>query len=255
VPGDTNGTWDIFVRDWWAGTTTRVNVSSDGGQQADDFSFGAAISADGRYVVFGSVASNLVPGDTNGTYDIFVRDLSTGTTSRADVSSDGTQANGGFYNYTVAISADGRYVAFGSVASNLVPDDTNGRQDIFVRDRWAGTTSRVSLASDGSQANGHSMSTAISGDGRWVAFGALASNLVPGDTNGSQDIFLRDRWAGSTSRVSVASDGTQANGASFGPAVSNNRGPVVAFGSVASNLVPDDTNNTADTFVRSTTHR
>jgi hypothetical protein len=96
------------------------------------------------------------------------------------------------------------------------------------------------------------MSTAISDDGRWVAFGALASNLVPGDTNGSQDIFLRDRWAGSTSRVSVADDGTQANGNSFSPAIcSDSCGPVVAFGSVASNLVPGDTNNTADTFVRS----
>src|SRR5262249_48820830 len=155
----------------------------------------------------------------------------------------------GFYSYTVAISADGRYVAFGSVASNLVPGDTNGSQDIFVRDRSTGTTSRVSLASDGTQADGHGLSTAISADGRWVAFGSVPSNLVPGDTNGSQDIFLRDRWAASTNRVSLASDGPKANGDSFVPAI-NADGRYVAFFSVGSNLVPGDTNNTTDTFVR-----
>jgi Tol biopolymer transport system component len=236
--------------------TVRVSVSS-AGVQGNDVSFSAAVSADGRYVAFSSAAGNLVAGDTNGVVDVFVRDLGTGTTRRVSVSSAGVQGNGGsgvgFPG--VVISADGRYVAFVSTASNLVAGDTNGVEDIFVRDVVAGTTRRVSVASGGAQATcGQvtcSEAPAISADGRFVAFFSFASNLVAGDTNGAPDVFVRNLAAGTTGRVSVSSGrGVQGNGASeYGTAISAD-GRFVAFGSSASNLVVGDTNRQADVFVR-----
>ena len=136
-----------------------------------------AISADGRYVAFWSGASNLVPGDTNEHYDVFVRDRQLGTTDRVSVASNGTQANGD--SAFPAISADGRYVTFESEASNVVPGDTNHARDVFVRDLRSGTTERVSVATDGTQANGDSLIPAISADGRYVAFDSAASNSSP----------------------------------------------------------------------------
>jgi Tol biopolymer transport system component len=165
---------------------------------------------------------------------------------RVSVSSRGRQGNGS--SLGPALSADGRFVAFRSTASNLVPGDTNRDQDVFVRDRRAGTTIRISVADDGSEANGESGGAAISGDGRIVAFWSDASNLVPGDTYGRRDVFVRDRSAGTTTRVSVSSEGRQANGPSRAPALSGN-GAIVAFRSDASNLVADDTNETGDIFV------
>ncbi len=145
-------------------------------------------SADGRHVTFVSDANNLVPSDTNGKWDIFVYDRITGMTERVSVNSSGIQANGDSYH--ASISADGRYVAFESSASNLVPGDTNGRMDIFVHDRITGITERVSVDSSGIQANQGCGSPSISADGRYVAFTSWASNLVPGDTNGKCDVFL-----------------------------------------------------------------
>ncbi|MGH8881247.1 MAG: hypothetical protein ACRD0P_28525, partial [Stackebrandtia sp.] len=197
--------------------TTRVSVASNG-SQANDFSENPAISADGRYVTFSSGASNLVPGDTNATYDVFVRDRRTGATSRVSVASDGSQAND--TSDGPAFSADGRYVAFVSLADNLVPGDTNGAHDVFVHDRRTGATSRVSVASDGRQANHASSGPAVSADGRYIAFGSLADNLVPGDTDGWLDVFVHDRETGATTRVSVASDGSQGNNLSFEAVVS-----------------------------------
>jgi Tol biopolymer transport system component len=245
VPGDTNGTEDIFVRDRQTNTTTRVSVASDG-TQGNDFSDNPSISADGRYVAFESYASNLVPGDTNATYDIFVRDRQTNTTTRVSVASDGTQGNNG--SSYPSISADGRYVAFASIAGNLVPGDTNGLYDIFVRDRQTNTTTRVSVATDGTQGNDYSLNPHISADGRYIAFESAASNLVPGDTNGTNDIFVRDRQTNTTTRVNVASDGTQGNGYSAFSSISAD-GRYVAFASYANNLVPGDTNGAYDVFV------
>jgi len=161
-----------------------------------------------------------------------------GNTIRVSVASDGTQSNHDSYN--PSISADGRFVAFESEATNLVSGDTNNFRDIFVHDRQTGQTTRVSVASDGTQANGHSFDPSISADGRYVAFISLASNLVSGDTNDHQDIFVHDRQTGQTTRVSVASDGTQANDHSFDPSISAD-GRYVAFISFASNLVGGDT--------------
>jgi len=246
VPGDTNGTADVFVRDRRAATTTRVSVSSTGAQ-ADKESYWPSISADGRHVAFSSEAANLVPGDTNGTADVFVRDRRAATTTRVSGSSTGAQGNG--VSYGAAISADGRYVAFYSDAANLVPGDTNGATDVFVRDRRAGTTARVSVSSTATQANGRSYPAAISADGRYVAFVSQAANLVPGDTNGTADVFVRDRRAVTTTRVSVSSTGAQADKESYWPSISAD-GRHVTFYSDATNLVPGDTNGTADVFVR-----
>ena len=178
---------------WAAGTTTRVSVSS-GGVQGNEESTYLSISVDGRFVAFLSDATNLVPGDTNGVTDVFVRDRVANRTTRVSLGSGGVEGN--WYAETPAISADGRFVAFEGGASNLVPGDNNGLIDVFVRDRVAGRTERVSVSSGGAQARGgHSgqVSVAISADGRVVAFQSLASNLVPGDTNGFEDVFVRSR--------------------------------------------------------------
>ncbi|MCJ2032830.1 Hint domain-containing protein [Methylobacterium sp. J-068] len=250
VAGDTNGTSDIFVRDLTAGTTTRVSVASDG-TQGSSSSTAAAISADGTHVVFQSNAGNLVAGDTNNASDIFVRNLTAGTTTRVSVASDGTQAAGA--STTASISADGTRVAFQSNAANLVSGDTNGTTDIFVRDLTASTTTRVSVANDGSQATSSSSTAVISGDGTHVAFASAASNLVSGDTNGTTDVFVRDLTASTTTRVSVASDGSQTStGSSIAPSISAD-GTRVTFSSTATNLVAGDTNGTTDVFVRDLT--
>ena len=248
VAGDTNGYCDNFVYDRLTGQTTRVSVANDG-TQGDNVSQYAAISADGRYVVFGSLASNLVSGDTNGTWDIFVHDRTTGRTTRVSVASDGTQAISNSY-YFSALSADGRYVAFYSEAGNLVAGDTNGIGDVFVHDCLSGQTTRVSVASDGTQANGgYSWTPSLSADGRYVAFYSGASNLVMGDTNAHPDIFVHDRTTGQTTRVSVASDGTEANDNSFIMPSLSADGRYVGFESLASNLVAGDTNGVGDIFV------
>jgi Tol biopolymer transport system component len=198
VPGDTNRRDDVFVRDRLTGTTELVSVDSAGNQGNRD-SGSPAISADGRFVAFHSVATNLVPGDTGNMTDVFVRDRLTGTTQRVSVDSAGTEGNGA--SVEPAISGDGRFVAFYSFATNLVPGDTNGDGDVFVHDRQTGTTERVSVDSAGNQGSAISdgfRKVSISADGRVVAFVSVATNLVPGDTNGGSDAFVHDRQTGIT---------------------------------------------------------
>ena len=191
VPGDYNGVRDIFVRDRITGKTEIMSVSSNGDQGYDGSSY-PSISAEGRYVAFVSSSANLVAGDNNEAYHIFVRDRVLGTTECISVSSSEVQADDN--NAFPSISADGRYVAFVSHARNLVSDDTNDTWDTFVRDRVAGTTERVSISSTWGEGNNNSgYSTSISADGRYVAFGSESSNLVSGDTNGVIDVFVRDR--------------------------------------------------------------
>ena len=251
VPGDTNSSDDVFLRNLATGTIGRVTVAWDGGQ-ANGPSDHPAVSADGTTVAFDSSASNLVPGDSNGYDDVFVRRLASGTTTRVSVAWDGGPAN--FPSRVPALSADGTRVAFASAASNLVPGDTNGREDIFVRDLKAGITTRVSVATDGSEADHASYTPAISADGTTVAFASPATNLVPGDTNGNgddgvgYDVFVRDLASGVTKRVSVATGGAQANHNSSNPSLSAD-GMRVAFDSGADNLVRDDNNVSDDVFV------
>ena len=225
-------------------STERVSVDS-AGAQANGESGQPKISSDGRYAAFRSLASNLVPGDTNGTWDIFVHDRQTGITQRVSVDSSGNQADDFVQN--VAISADGRYVAFQSYASNLVPSDTNPTGDVFVHDRQTGATELVSVDSAGNQHFGSSGEPTMSAEGRYVAFMSQAAGLVPGDTDVIEDIYVHDRHTGTTEVVSIDSAGNKGNGWSIGPAISAD-GRYVAFHSSSSNLVAGDT-NTCDPFV------
>ncbi len=245
VPNDSNTGEDVFVRDVPNGTTTRVSVASDG-TEANDWSAEESLSEDCRFVAFTSAASNLVPDDTNGATDVFLHDLSTGETTLVSRATDGTPGNG--TSRTPMLSGDGRYLAFVSSADNLVPGDTNAWTDVFVRDLETGTTARVSIATDGTQGNGFSKTPALSSDGRFVAFESYATNLVAGDANEESDIFLRDLQTGQTERISVADDGTEGDGGSHYPSMSQDT-RYVAFTSYAENLVQGDTNGVRDVFV------
>jgi hypothetical protein len=250
VAGDTNGVTDIFVRNLYSPQSTdRVSVSS-AGAQANGASSAASISADARYVTFSSVASNLVPDDTNGVVDVFVRDVVAGTTTRVSVSGTGVQGNG----QSFLSSTNGRQVAFVSSASNLVPGDTNGANDVFVRDLQNATITRISVTDAGAQANGSSDAPSLSPDGNLVAFTSNATNLVADDTNQAADVFVRQLRIQTTTRASVSSSGEQANGPSFTPSMGNGigAGGIVAFASSATNLVSGDTNRIADVFRRDT---
>ena len=244
VAGDTNGWNDVFRVDLATGTVVRVSVGP-GGVEGDADSLEPAIDDSGRYVSFFSYATNLVPGDTNGFPDIFVADVVTGTLTRVSVDSTGVQGNGG--SRYPASSADGRWVAFESNATNLVAGDTNGARDVFVHDLQTGTTIRASVGAGGAQGDGESLDAAISGDGRLVAFESHATNLVAGDTNLAQDVFVRDLVLGTTVRVSVDSAGVQGDLESHNPALSPDGG-CVAFDSSATNLVAGDTNGADDMF-------
>ena len=215
-------------------STTSVVSAAPDGANADNDSDTPSVSSDGRYVAFASSATNLVAGDTNGQRDVFVRDMSTGTVVRVSVSSDEVEGDSG--SYDPSISADGRYVAFESGATNLVAGDTNSTMDVFVRDLTSTTTVRVSVDSDEVvEGNNSSVDPSISADGRFVAFESYATNLVAGDTNGTYDVFTRDLTATTTVRVSVNNLGVQGNFGSFDPSISAD-GRYVGFESAATNL-------------------
>jgi hypothetical protein len=228
VPGDTNGTGDIFERDRWTGTTRRISVRGRG-TQADGSSVQAEITPDGRYTIFTSEAADLVPGDSNGSWDIFVRDRRTARTTRVSESSTGEQAN--WPSEYPSISANGRYVTFSSIASNLVSGDANDSNDIFLHDRRTGITTLESRSSTGEQGNyGHTYAPdpVTSTNGRYIVFASAATNLVPGDTNDTSDVFVRDRVRGSTARVSVTDAGAQLDTDSGSPRITAD-GRVVLF--------------------------
>ncbi|MFM5982630.1 MAG: DUF4347 domain-containing protein [Sphaerospermopsis kisseleviana] len=249
VSGDTNGSWDIFLKDLTTNTITRISTSSTSTQGNSD-SYHAAMSTDGHYVVFTSDATNLVIGDTNNTNDVFVKDLTSNTITRVSTNASGIQGNSD--SGRAAISADGRYVVFQSNATNLVSGDTNGSYDIFVKDLTTNTITRVSTASNGTQGNGSSELPTISSDGRYVVFKSNATNLVSGDTNNSYDVFVKDLTTNTITRVSTASNGTQGNIDSSDASISAN-GRYVVFESTATNLVSNDYNYTRDVFVKDLT--
>jgi Tol biopolymer transport system component len=326
VADDTNGPGDfgedVFVHDQFTGETSRVSIAT-GGAEAKGVSFLPSLSADGRFVAFGSAAANLVGDDTNSLPDVFVHDRALGTTTRVSVGASGVEARGS--SFAPWLASDGRFVAFASSAGNLVPRDTNGIVDVFAHDRVTGALARVSVASTGAQgnatqpmrltpefveaslsadgrittftsassnlvagaggdrfdvfahdrdadgdgifdeagailtalasadadarpANASSLVPRVSGDGRFVAFASFATNLVAGDTNTTADIFVHDRVSGAVSRASVDSSGLQADSFSFNPSISAD-GRFVAFGSSGANLVAGDTNAAEDVFV------
>jgi Tol biopolymer transport system component len=238
VRRDTNGRLDIFVHDRKTGRTRRVSVSSSGEQANRGTDGPPAISANGRFVTFASDATNLVPGDTNREADVFVHDLRTGDTSRVNVSSTGEQANDALHSFDSkpAISADGRFVAFESDATNLVPGLRPYPWRVFVHDRTTGKTSLASVWSSGNPIEHDSYNASISANGRFVAF-----------HTGS--VYVHDRRTGKTRRVSVGSSGEDANSTAWLGAISAD-GRFVGFDSTASNLVPRDTNDAYDVFVR-----
>lgn len=208
------------------------------------------ISGDGRHIAF-STTARLVPADTDAYQDVYVKDLLTDQVERINVTHDGSAPTGGAQ--AGAITPDGRYVAFQSSASNLVPNDGNGLRDVFVRDRKTGTTTLASVSnaeqpSNGNSPTNHDTTMDLSSDGRYVAFSSVATNLGP-DLDATSDIFVRDLLAGSTSLISVSTGGASTDKDSYGPTLSAS-GRYVAFGSAATNLVDGDTNASIDAFVR-----
>ncbi|MGW8378111.1 hypothetical protein [Streptomyces sp. ODS28] len=292
VAGDANRSYDIFVRDRKKGTTVRASLTAQRATRPPyDLSYEPVISANGRHVAFYSQATDLVPGDTNGRVDVFVHDLRTRTTERVSVASDGTQADD--HSSEPALSADGRYAGFSSWSSNLGSGNGDSGPAVYVRDRRKGTTTReaagggpslsgdgrriayevsdtespwhsrirvrdrvtgedtvASVAPDGGAADASSSYPALSGDGRSVAFSSYAANLVPGDTNGTGDVFVRDLRTRSTTRASVSTDGIQGSGAALWGAALDAAGRRAVFTSTSPDLVPGDTNATSDVFLR-----
>ncbi len=301
VPDDTNGAWDVFVRDtcmdYWTGElldgctpkTTRISLAPDGSQPDGDSGStltspagSLAVSFEGRYVAFASSATNLVAGDTNNVDDVFLADTCrddrfgsiagcTPGTVRVSLRNDGSQSVSAASS--PAIGVDGGHVLFVSADPNIVGGDGNGVADVFLRDVCPGAVSgctpgtrRISVAPGGADANGVSGSPVFTG--RYVAFTSAATNLIAGDSNSAVDVFMRDTCIGaesactpSTERISLGSDGAEANGASSEPLVGlpmgsmsgyDYHGRFVVFASGATNLVTGDTNGVADVFMRDT---
>lgn len=234
VPNDTNNTWDVFVHDQSNGETERVSLTTEG-IEGDYSSNYPDISADGRYVVFFSYATNLVPNDNNGQPDIFLHDRETNTTEIISVTSDEQP----MYTYSTSpkISPDGRFVVF---------DSTPG---VYVRDRLLGITERVDVDDAGQPGNSYSGTAHISADGRYVTFYSRASDLVPNDLNGSiNDVFLRDRQLQTTRLISLGNDGQPGNGNSTPSDISRD-GRFIVFSSLATNFASGDSFNTIDLFM------
>jgi RHS repeat-associated protein len=236
---------DISVYDRELGLTTRASVNSNG-VGANSASFSPSISDDGRYVVFESIAFNLVPNDTNGSIDIFIHDMLTGETTRVSENSSGVQGNSG--SGVPSISADGKFVTFKSLATNLVPGDTNNSVDLYVYNVENKQITKLTNANNGGFRDvGFGVNvpvgyTSISGNGRFIAFQSELEDLVPNDTNQNSDVFVYDQLSGVTTRVSVDSLGGQASG--NGASISDD-GRYVAFLSNSPNIVPDGTGDTA----------
>lgn len=245
VGHDGNGAGDVFVRDRRAGVTRLVSRGMSG-TSANGASDDAFVSADGRFVAFQSYATDLVAGDRNGRPDVFVRDMRTGRIRLVSRSRSRGFANG--LSLPVGISRHGRYVAFESQASNVVAGTALGRMVVEVRDMTTHTTTRVSPAGAGAPCFGTSMSA----DGRYVVFDSKAANLVAGDTNHVEDVFVADRVAHTIVRVSVGTGGAQQVGGdgvyADGGSISAD-GRDVAFASLSPNLVSGDTDTVYDVFV------
>jgi hypothetical protein len=249
MKGDENGVPDVFVHARKTRKTNRVSLSRSLGDP-DHESGDPDISADGRYVAFTSFATNLIRNDANReTPDIFVYDRERRRTELVSMTSEGEQSSG--YNDNPAISEGGRLVSF-TAYSSLDESDVNGVADVYAHDRRTGSTQLVSRG-DAGPGDATSDYSSISDDGRYVAFLSPASNLVVGDTNGEADVFLRDLVEQTTTRVSVGHEEQQANDAAWGPAISGD-GRFVCWSSEADNLVPNDTNEASDVFVRGPLH-
>jgi Tol biopolymer transport system component len=237
---------DIFVKNLATGAVVLAS-SSAAGVRGNQDSYDSTLSADGKRVAFTSEAKNLVSGDDPGTTDVFVKDLVTGAVVWSTVGASAQRSAG----FDPSLSADGKRVAFTSSATDLVPGDTNGSADVFVKDLVSGKLTRVSTRATGVQAVEGSSAPAISGDGRRVAFASTAPDLVPGDENYEEDVFVKTLSTGAIRLVSTTTGGGQGDGGSGLPAVSQG-GRKIAFLSFATNLVRRDTNRAGDVFVKTT---
>lgn len=245
--GDIDPRMDIFIHDRQTRTTERVSKMSDGVLVSDGGGiFSLSFSMDGRFITFLSEGSKLLADEPDAELDVFVNDRQTGRTQQISLAHDGALSKS--VSFSPSISADGRFVAFDSRASDLVPGDSNGKADVFVHDRRKALTERISLAANGAQGNGDSFDTVMSTDGRFIAFSSDATNLAPGDINGVADVFVHDRHTGVTEWVSKDSNGNQGNGRSFSASISGG-GHFIVFASNSTNLAPDDTNLVVDIFV------
>ncbi|MDF1499604.1 MAG: PKD domain-containing protein [Anaerolineales bacterium] len=237
----------LLVQGAFAGSavTERVSISSEG-VEGDHDSIAPSVSADGRYIVFASKASNLIPDDLNSHQDIFLHDWATGITERISTGREGTDPNGS--SAFPSISADGNFVVFSSAASNLVSGDTNGVEDVFLYDRTTGETERISLTASSGQSNGASYEPVVSEGGRYVAFVSMATNLYPGASHGVEEIYYFDRTNLKLRWLSGPSGLDPANDSSYELSMSAD-GAWVVFSSNKSNLVPNDTNGVRDIFL------
>ncbi|MBI3848808.1 MAG: PD40 domain-containing protein [Verrucomicrobia bacterium] len=254
VTNDSNGAFDVFVRDRQLGSTLLVSVNSSGTRSGNGASQSPTLSSNGQFVVFESAASDLVPNDTNNASDVFLRDLVAGTTTLISVNTAGVSP-GNLESTAPSITPNGRYVLFASRASNLAASDANNAVDLFVRDTVAGTTTLVTRNSANTASSaGRSViwdgNRQISDDGRWVTFHSSATNVVSGDSNAKIDVFMRDLQTSSNLALSVNTAGTGlGNGDSQNPSMDIS-GSYVVFQSAASNVATNDTNSGLDVFLR-----
>lgn len=238
--GTGGGYNSVYIRDRELGVTEQVDRGL-GGAVNDQGSWDSALSFDGRFVAFASVATNLVSGDTNGARDVFVLDRRTHTTTRVSVASNGAEAHGDAAidnnARSLDISANGRFVAFHSLAPDLVPNDGNGVANVYLHDRLTGTTELVDVATDGTPSNGESLQPRLSADGRFVVFESTATNLAGLPTRPGFAVYRRDRLLGTTTLVGVGSAGAPARRETKNPAISGD-GRFVVFESSANELDP-----------------
>jgi len=229
--------------------TTRISEAT-AGAQPDSVSWNERISRDGRFVVFTSHASNLVPGDTNNVWDVFLRDRLLGTTERVSLDSLGNQLAS--FSDSGSVSADGRFVLFGSADPNVTPGDTDTANDGFLRDRLMGTVTRVTKTWTGAEFSSTAYDLVMTPDARFIAWTAQGTDLVPGITNVVSDVFVRDRLLGTLERVSVSTLGTEANLAVGRPSISDD-GRFVTFVTKSTTLDPTDFDVKMDVFLRDRT--
>ncbi|MAG57650.1 MAG: hypothetical protein CMJ83_15275 [Planctomycetes bacterium] len=247
LTGNATGNQAVFLKDFISGATEMISISTTGAPANLNCYSSGYPSDDGSVVAFACDATNLVVPDTNGRADAFVRDRTTGMTTRVSVSTSGVQGNERSWPYSM--TPDGRYVVITSLASNFTVGDTNGAFDVFLHDRQLAVTEVISASPAGVIGDLESRGGPVAADGRYVIFDSAATNLVTGDGNGTRDVFRRDRLSGVTVRVSVSATGIEGNGSSVSIGVSPD-GRYVMFNSVASNLIVGDTNGTSDIFVK-----